>query len=225
MNIKNLEKKAKQKIKNLDESYVVQTANNEIKSFSVNEKALNAHKDLFKGYVDALNLISAKLDSVDRSNSDSKSSEFRSLKLDEVFNANASFFHSMYFDNIGMPDSSIPVDSITYMRLVRDWGTFDKWQEDFIACAMASRSGWVMTVYNIFLQRYINLMVDSQNQNIMIGCIPVILLDVHEHSYFKDYLNDKKSFIYNSMKEFNWDIIEKRFKRSDQLSKIYGVNK
>ena len=214
--------KAQRKKAKLEEAYVVKAKDVDVKSFAVTEKPLKAHEALFGGYIEALNKVSAKLDAADRSQSNANNSEFRSLKIDETFNANAAFLHSLYFDNIGHPESSVAIDSTAYMRLARDWGSFDAWQEDFIACGMAARSGWVLTVYNLFLQRYQNVVIDMHNINVPIGCIPVIALDCWEHTYFRDYLKDRKAFIYKSMQEFNWEVIERRIKRADQTAKIYG---
>jgi len=206
----------------VNEAYVVTQNRTDAKSFAVTEKPLRAHEELFKSYIENLNKVAAKLDTVDRSLANSNHSEFRSLKTDETFNANAAFLHSLYFDNIGMPESSIAIDSIAYLRLARDWGSFDAWQEDFIACGMSSRNGWVLTVYNTFLQRYMNVIVDLHNGNVPIGCIPVIAVDMWEHTYFRDYLKDKKNFIYKTMQELNWEVIESRIKRTDKVAKIYG---
>jgi superoxide dismutase len=43
-----------------------------------------------------------------------------------------------------------------------------------------------------------------------------------EHTYFRDYLKDKKNFIYKTMQELNWEVIESRIKRTDKVAKIYG---
>jgi len=216
---------AAQKSSKLDESYVVTANIADVKSFAVSEKALQAHEKLFKGYIENLNKVSAKLDTVDRTQANPNHSEFRSLKADETYNANAAFLHSLYFDNIGMPESSIAIDSIAYLRLARDWGSFDAWQEDFIACGMSSRNGWVLTVYNLFLQRYMNVVVDLHNGSVPIGCVPVIAVDMWEHTYFRDYLKEKKKFIYKTMKELNWETIEARMKKADKIAKAYGVTK
>ena len=47
---------------------------------------------------------------------------------------------------------------------------------------------------------------------------PVIVIDVHEHAYFRDYLNDRKAYVYAMMKELRWDVIEERFKRADGIA-------
>lgn len=48
---------------------------------------------------------------------------------------NGSYLHELYFANIADSQSRISMDSLSYMRLNRDFGTFDNWQRDFIACA------------------------------------------------------------------------------------------
>ena len=54
-----------------------------------------------------------------------------------------------FFDNISDVNSIVMLDSLSYLRIERDFGDFDSWQEDFIACALASRGGWAMMVYSI----------------------------------------------------------------------------
>ena len=67
-----------------------------------------------ESYVKNLNNISAKLDAVDRSSANLNNSEFRSLKIDEAYNHNASFLHGLYFENISDLSSQVTVDSLTY---------------------------------------------------------------------------------------------------------------
>ena len=169
-----------------------------------------------------LNNISAQLDSADRSTANSMHSDYRSLKIDESFNMNAAFLHAYFFDNIADPNSKITMDSLAYMRITRDFGTFDEWQKDFIACAMSSRNGWAMTVYNGFLDRYMNICIDLHSLNVPMNCYPVIVLDMWEHSYFRDYLTDKQKYTFAMMKEFNWEVIEKRFERAEKLAKVFS---
>jgi Fe-Mn family superoxide dismutase len=105
------------------------------------------------------------------------------------------------------------------MRLQRDFGTFDEWQNDFIATCLVSKNGWACTVYSTFLQKYINVAIDSHDQNVLFGLYPMIIIDMWEHAYFKDYLDNKKAYITNMMRELDWQVIENRFKRSDKIAK------
>ena len=177
------------------------------------------HVELYQGYLKNFNTVSAKLDTADRQNVNCNHSEFRSLKLDETFNMNGVYLHELYFANIGDVNSEIKMDSLAYMRLSRDFGSFDAWQKDFIACALSARNGWAVTVYNGFLKRYINTVIDLHSSNVPINCYPIIVMDVWEHAYYRDYMSDRKSYVFGMMKQLNWETIESRFKKAEAVAK------
>jgi Fe-Mn family superoxide dismutase len=203
----------------LNEAYVTQAKKFNLNTDLLSAKTNKAHQELFDQYVDTLNGVSAELDTADKDDANSRDSKFRSLKIGETYNLNASFLHGNYFENIADPNSKIVMDSLAFMRLERDFGSFDEWQKDFIACGLSSREGWVLTVYNGYLNRYINVVVDLHSLNVPINCYPVIVIDMWEHAYYRDYLNDKKTYIYAMMKELNWNVIESRFKKSERIAK------
>ena len=125
----------------------------------------------------------------------------------------------MFFENISDVHSQVTMDSMAFMRLERDFGSFDDWQKDFIACALSARNGWAVTVYNTFLNRYMNIVIDLHSQNIPMASYPVIVIDCWEHAYYRDYLNERKIYVFAMMKELNWDTIEERFKKAERISK------
>ncbi len=207
--------------KPLKESFVVQTQEYRLPTELLSEKAKRTHQKIMEEHASALNYISAQLDSVDPNDvTGNYNSKFRGLKIDEAYNLNASFLHAMFFENISDINSKVTVDSLAYMKLSRDFGDFDGWQKDFIATALSSRSGWAVTVYNSFLDRYMNVICDGHSSNIPFGSYPVIVVDCWEHSYFKDYLNDTKKYVYAMMKELDWNVIESRFTKTEKISKV-----
>ncbi len=213
-------KKGIRKDLGLQESYVTASKVFDLNTELLSQKAKDAHQKLYEDYSEKLNVVSAELDVADRDAANPNYCSFRSLKQAEVHNLNGSYLHALHFDNISDLNSVITMDSITFLRLERDFGTFEDWQKDFIACALSSRGGWALTVYSTVLRRYINIMVDGHTTHIPVGCIPVICLCASEHSYFRDYLNDKRSYVYAMMKEFNWDIVEDRIKVAEKMAKI-----
>ena len=207
----------------LDEAYVAEPkVFKQVSEFST-QKTKDAHEELYKGYVETLNKISAELDTADRSAANSTHSQYRSLKLDEIYNSNATWLHELYFADAFDPHSEITMDSLSYMRLERDFGTFEDWQRDFIACAMSAGSGWAVCGYHLFLQRYVNTVVRNHSGDVMLGLYPVIVVDMWEHAYFRDYLNDKKSHLIARMREFDWDVIEERVKKAELISQAIKV--
>jgi Fe-Mn family superoxide dismutase len=204
----------------VNEALVVQP-----KPFRIPTEALSAaniknHYSLYEQYGKDFNKISAELDGVNRASASSNHSAFRSLKIDEVYNLNATYLHELYFANIGDLQSEITMDTLSFMRLERDFGSFDAWQMDFLACATASRCGWVVTGFNVYTQTYMNYVIDLHSINVPIGVVPVIVMDVWQHAYYSDYLKDVKEYTVNMMKELNWNVIDQRFQRTDKIAQV-----
>lgn len=227
----NLEKRIREAVaetlgvKKLKEAYVTQAKKFKLPTEFLSDKVKTARQKDFEAYVDALNETSARLDTASREDANNSASEYRQLKVDEIYCLNASFMRAFHFENISDLQSELSMDSLAFMRLERDFGSFDNWQKDFIACGMSSRDGYAVTTYNTFLGRYMNVVVDGESENVPVGCLPIICLDVSEGAYFKDYLDDRKTYIVAMMKELNWEKIEERIKKSEKVSKIYGASK
>lgn len=223
MNVDNLIKKAISEVitpETVKEAYVAEPKQYRQTTDYLTQKNKDAHLELYNQYIKDLNNVSAKLDTADRENANSNNSNFRSFKLDETYNCNAVWLHELHFANCFDPHSEIFMDSISYLRLERDFGSFENWQEDFIACGMACGEGWVVTGYNMFLKRYVNTIVSHHSCDVMMGLYPTIVLDCWSHAYYKDYLNDKKSYIMTQMREFNWEIINERFTKSESIAEV-----
>ena len=208
------------KLPKLDEAFVHEPKPFKQVSEFVSQKTKSAHEELYKGYVESFNKVSAELDTADRGNANPRHSQYRSLKIDETFNLNAMWLHELYFANCYDPHSEVTMDSLAYMRLERDFGTFDDWQKDFMACALASKAGWAVVGYHMFLRKYVNIMIDEHSGHVPVGFYPVIVVDMWEHAYYRDYLTDKKSYLIAQMRELNWNVIEDRFKKAEGIAQV-----
>jgi Fe-Mn family superoxide dismutase len=219
----NIQKVIPHQVENSDlisESYVHEPKQFKQVTEFISQKAKNAHVELYKGYIESLNKISSELDTADRSGVNSRHSQFKSLKIDETYNLNAVWLHELYFSNCFDPNSEIAMDSMSFIRLQRDFGTFDDWQRDFMACALAAGNGWAVTGYHTFLRRYVNTVVNDHSSNVMLGLYPVVVVDMWEHAYTRDYAVDKKSYLVSQLRELNWTVIEDRFNRAESLSQV-----
>ena len=74
--------------------------------------------------------------------------------------------------------------------------------------------------YERVLSRKAGQRVDLHSQHIPIGCYPIIVLDCWEHSYYRDYLSDRKTYAYGMMKELDWKEIDERFKKAEKIAKV-----
>ena len=130
----NLEKRIREAVaetlgvKKLKEAYVTKAKKFKLPTEFLSDKVKTARQKDFESYVDALNETSARLDTASREDANNNASEFRQLKVDEVYCLNASFLRAFHFENICDLQSELSMDSLAFMRLERDFGSFDDWQ-------------------------------------------------------------------------------------------------
>lgn len=212
-------------LKRLQEAFVLIPKAFGLRTERLSDRTKQAHEQLYKEYVEAFNKLSVGLAAANTEEAKSTTSAYRSLKTDETYNLNAVKLHELYFTNISDMASEIGVDSIPYMHLARDFGTFEKWQFDFIACAMSARNGWAVCVYEPYRNVYMNVVVDGHTVDVPVGAIPVIVMDMWEHAYYKDYANDKKAYLVSMMRELNWNVIEARMTVAERanLDNLYQI--
>ena len=79
---------------------------------------------------------------------------------------------------------------------------------------------YAVTAYSLELRRYMNLIVDDTHP-LPPSIIPVISLCVMPQLYVRDYLDDRKSYVFAMMKELAWDRIESRVKRAESAAAAY----
>lgn len=211
-------KRSKKTEAQIDESYVHEPKQYKQVSEFVSQKTKNAHVELYKGYVDSVNKVSTELDTADRGTVNSMHSQFRSLKLDEAYNLNAVWLHELYFANCFDPHSEIVMDSMSFLRIQRDFATFDDWQKDFMACALSAGNGWAVFGYHMFLKKYVNMIVSNHSGDVMLGLYPILVVDVNEHAYAADYKTDKKSYVIAMMRQIDWEVVEERVKKAESIA-------
>ena len=205
---------------NLNESLSAQEKKFNVNTDFISPDNFQNHLELYQNYIKGFNQSNVKLDTVNKSEANGGHSEFRSLKIDETYNMNGVYLHELYFANIGDNASNIQMDSLSFMRLTRDFGSFDEWQKDFLACCNASQNGWAITYLNTYTQTYMNAMIDGHTHNIPFGSIPVIVMDVWQHAYYRDYLKDVNTYSRAMMKQLKWTVIEERIKKADKILSV-----
>jgi Fe-Mn family superoxide dismutase len=64
-----------------------------------------------------------------------------------------------------------------------------------------------------------NVPIDLHSLNVPFGSYPVIVMDVWQHAYYRDYLKDVKTYTYAMMKQLNWNVIESRIQKAEKVSR------
>ena len=184
----------------------------------ISQKTIEIHHGkLYKGYVDKTNEISEKLGELRKSGKvegNQTYSELRGLKLGETFARNGSYLHENYFAILG--GDGAPKGEVL-KAIEEKWGSFEEFKSYFSACGMAAR-GWAILCWDMQEKKLMQYNCDAQNHGGVWGCIPIIAMDVYEHSYFIDVGSDRKTYIDAFFSNLNWGKIEELYQKAKQYS-------
>jgi len=162
----------------------------------------------YKGYVAKMNEILEKLETVDRSKANQNFSDYRALKVEESFNWMGVVLHELYFENIKDGAGTSPGAKLN--QIIKDnFGSFDKWKEDFKACGIALR-GWAVLAYDLSSRRLVNNGLDAHNVYGFLNSIPLLVLDVYEHAYYTDQGPKRPPYIDRFFENVNWNVVNRR---------------
>lgn len=165
------------------------------------------YENNYGGAVRRLNAIAEQLAALDPSKS---GAAVHRLKRDEFVALNSTLLHELYFASIGGDGLAVP-DTIT-RAISRDFGSFDRWRDEFVALAqaLAGGSGWVLLTYVPRDGRLVNQTATDHGQSIA-GGIPILALDMYEHAYHMDFGANAAAYIATFMRNIDWTSTEKRY--------------
>lgn len=173
----------------------------------ISSNQIKQHYELYKRYVNTTNRIREDLASVSRENANTNYSPYRELKVEESYNWDAVKLHELYFWNLG--GTGGPATGRIRTMIDRDFGSFDKWKDDFLAAGKAAR-GWVVLAYDCDDKTLHNFLQDVHNVGVVWRAIPLLVLDVYEHAYFIDFGIDRAKYLDAFFANIDWNEINRR---------------
>ena len=179
----------------------------------LSEKFLASHyNNNYGGAVRRLNAINQQLANLDYLSAASFS--INGLKREQLMATNAVILHEIYFSGLG--GGGDPGGALA-SALERDFGSVGKWRAEFSAMgkALGGGSGWILLSYSPRLRRMDNFWANDHTMTVVDG-IPLLALDMYEHSYHMDYGSNAGTYVDASMKVIKWDYAQSAF---DQMSK------
>jgi len=167
-----------------------------------------------KGYVTALNTIEKGLETADRSKANGNYSEVGELKRRFTWNHSGALLHDIYWEILG-GDGDPKKGPDILAAIEKEFGSFDKWKEDFKATAASAKlSGWGLLVFDrLYSGRLLNVLVDEHQYGAIWGGVPLISLDVFEHAYYHKDGAKRAAYIDNYFTNLHWGRINERYKK------------
>lgn len=128
------------------------------------------------------------------------------------FEFNGTRNHEIYFSSLeGGPQ---PVSEAVELakKGMEEWPSYEAWLEKFKAMALTRGIGWAMLGYDPISKRLLNYWVDEQHLGQLNSVVPILALDMWEHSYVADYQpSGKKQYVEDFFANLNWKKIEDNF--------------
>lgn len=183
----------------------------------INDDLLKMHFKLYQGYVANTNKLLKAIAEMDAAGKN-RDPEYAGLKHLLGWEFDGMRLHEYYFNNLG---GSAPLDANTdfYKALTRNFGSFDKWKEDFVATGLMRGIGWVVTYVDPSNGRIINAWINEHDLGHLAGGTPLLIMDVFEHAYITQYGLDRAAYIDAFFKNINWVMVSGRYERFKDTNK------
>jgi len=168
----------------------------------LSEKLIVSHwENNYGGAVQRLNAITAQLASLDFTTA--PVFVVNGLKREELIATNSMILHELYFDGLAADGEA---DRALREAIVRDFGSFERWQTEFVAMgkAMGGGSGWVLLTYSPRDRKLVNQWA-ADHTHCLAGSSPVLALDMYEHSYHMDYGAAAAKYVDAFMDNIRWE--------------------
>lgn len=169
---------------------------------------LSNHFKLYQGYVNNVNTLLAEQRAMLAAGQQATPA-FAELKRRLGWEFNGMRLHELYFGNMG-GTNPLSTNSPLYQKIVREFGSFDNWKNDFMATGRMRGIGWVILYHDPATGRLINMWINEHEANHPAGAIPLLVMDVFEHAFMTDYQLDRASYLDAFFKTINWSVVEQR---------------
>lgn len=174
----------------------------------LSEKVIVSHyENNYGGAVKRLNSIAEELGNLDFATA--PVFVINGLKREELIASNSMILHELYFDSLGGGDTG-PHGALRCL-MERDFGSVNAWHTQFSAMgkAQGGGSGWVLLTYSPRDARLVNQWA-ADHMHALAGGVPILALDMYEHSYHMDYGAKAAAYVDAYMKNINWEAALRR---------------
>ena len=174
------------------------------------KETLALHYDiLYLGYVNNTNKTEEKLK---KAREENDFENIKCLEKDLSFFGSGVILHELFFTNMGPAIPTSP--SVELMNQINiDFGNYDKFKNQFTESSkVVEASGWNLLVWVPDFEK-LEILQCEKHQNLTLwGCVPLLVLDMWEHSYYLQYKTSRADYINAFWNIVNWNAVNKRWK-------------
>ena len=140
-------------------------------------------------------------------------SHYAELRRTQVATANGVLLHELYFT--GLAATKVDPPRHIQANMSEHMGPWESWREDFRQCALVAKA-WAALVYDPYDDRWHNAVMDSDDDGVWIGANPLVVCDVAEHAFAKDYQH-REEYVARFLDHIDWEEVSRRYHAVDRM--------
>lgn len=192
---------------NLMQPYEARSFDHLLGTPGFSDALLKNHFTLYQGYVANTNKLTELLKTVPPG-----TPEYAELKRRFGWEFNGMRLHELYFSYMKNGGSNLTENSALMKTLVRDFGSYEAWEQDFKATGLMRGIGWAILAQDLDRpdKRLHNVWVNEHDVGHLAGSYPVLIMDVFEHAFMLDYGLKRADYINAFFDAIDWETVERQ---------------
>jgi Fe-Mn family superoxide dismutase len=177
----------------------------------ISDDTLTIHFGLYEGYVKNTNTLNERIAALRAAGKNSGADPaYAELVRRLGWEFDGMRLHEYYFDNLTKNPKELKSGRL-YESIGQSFGDVEQWKKDFAAVGGMRGIGWAITYRDPVSQQLVNVWVGDHNVNNLAGCEPVVVMDLWEHAWLRDYKPaDKQKYVEAFIGNIDWDACERR---------------
>jgi superoxide dismutase, Fe-Mn family len=177
----------------------------------ISEETLQIHFGLYEGYVKNTNTLNERITELRAAGKVSGADPaFAELVRRLGWEFDGMRLHEYYFDNLTKTPSELKSGRL-YDLLSGPYGGLDGWKKEFAAVGGMRGIGWAIAYYDPAARQICNVWVGDHNVNNFAGCEPIVVMDLWEHAWLRDYKPaEKGKYVEAFIANIDWSACESR---------------
>ena len=171
----------------------------------ISTQALEDHLGLYKGYVENTNKL------LENSIRGTGSPGHEGWEHRLAFEFNGMVLHELFFEALGGPGSRMSTSGVLAEAMDISYGGAKAWRERFLALVKTRGIGWIMSARDPANNRLLTFWIEEHHLGLPANLQPVVLLDLWEHAYQKDFgVKGREEWANVVFNNLDWQVIERR---------------
>ncbi len=178
------------------------------------------HFKLYEGYVNQVNLLNKLLENM---GADSAFT-FQAIKRQMGWEFDGMVLHELFFSNLG-GDGKLSPNSVTSKKIKQQWGSYEKWMEEFKETCNERGIGWTILYYDPDKDLLINAWISEHSTGLFATATPLLVVDLWEHAYLCQFKTDRNKYVDTVFEYIDWGVVNDRMKNAPFSSRAKELRK